>query len=958
MASIRIFGGIRIERNGSDRTPAGRIPLRLLAVLTDCAPNAASVPALIEAGWGDEPPATVQSALRTHLSVVRRALGGGLDSAHRSYVLSEPSSIDLVQYRRLVAEARGTGDDAASRFDALTRALDTWTGRPWGDLADDAGLAHRALMLEELHRGLEDEWGALAGELGPSGGHVDRLWELAIAEPLREQRWVSLVRALHGVGRVGDALRAYEIARTALADQLGIRPGLALSAAHDALFGDHGTLAPRSSRRRIVPQGPIVGRGSELRHVRSCLDDGLPVTLVGIGGMGKSRLAHEVADAAMRRGERVWMLAAPPEELAHRFDRELAAQLGISAPTELDARDALISRLAEVDLLVVDGAEGCGDRAAELVEVVRLHRPRCRLLVTSRQPLAFSGEVTIVVGPLPTPEHGAGWRGTAVELLARSRGVDPDGGSAETFGELLDDCRTTGGIPLLLELAGHGGPALTGVRSDADRVERTALELVGSLESPTRRLVVAMAALPGGVDTGLAGRLVATSQRDADRRLRHLSWLGLARTTTVGRSRVHVMLDPVRDAVLSGSDPRALASVREALVDHLIDVGSRLRPALGEPTNLTVFEEFDSAAVNLRSVLDTRDPRWLRVAAGAADHLGCRGFAGEGAKWIAPALDSADPLERATAALTGARIGRVGGNLVALTGLLEDAVEVFRGVGDTDAAMFASLHAAIGRAFEQRFGAAADLLIAAWPEDGPNSQLSSRLFELAWSCLLMVRGEHAEGLARIEAVAVQLESIDLVAASLAHYLLVASAQVDPPRARRCVPDALRVADSIGDAPMAAAVRMVEASLVDDPSSAVPMLRAAAVGLDAAGMPERAGIARVRVAEMLVGCGSSAEARQDLVGAIGPLERAGSAQAPVAIAMLSNSLRSDDPDLSRRLAAACRALQSSHRSGYASPGVVGPLIDGLLADTVPRSPSRDGDDLPLDELLARVRALAG
>jgi len=941
MVNIVVFGGVRITVDGADRTPPGQIPSRLLAALTSSAPLAVSVSDLIEAGWGSDPPATVESALRTHLTVLRKALDGGIESTSRAYRLTDPASIDLVTYEELVATARATPDDQI-RFDVLTAALNLWTGPPWGNVAEFTGLSRRALTLAERHRNVEDEWAALAADRSSGGANVDRLWALATDEPLRERRWVNLVRSLHAAGLTADALRAYEIARRTLADELGVRPGAQLRSAHDALFGQRPSGAATTTRARTVPSGPIVGRATELRHVEDRLAEGQVVTLVGIGGMGKSRVAEELVDARVRRGERAWMMLAPPAALSHRLNREIAAQIAIAAPTELDAADALVARLVDVDLLVIDGADGCIDGVVALLEAIRQRRPNCRIVVTARLPLGFGGELSIPIGSLPLPGLGESWRGTAVELLARARGVNPLD-SPDLLDELIEDSRTAGGVPLLLELAGHSGPSLTGFGSDADRIVRTALELVDSLEPSTRQLARAMAVLPGGLDNGLACRVISSTPSDVDRRLRYLNWLGIARSMTLGRASVQVMPDPIRDAIVGELDQRVMAEVRELLVDHLLDIGSAIRPRLGDPLDRSGFARLDGVEINLRSVLDAQDPRWLEVAAGAADYLGCRGYSGEAIAWMTDALTDSEPLVRASAALTAARIGRLGGNVVALVEPLIEASAVFREAGEADGFVFASVFAALGRLFQQRIDDARELLNAARCSDPQCTALSLEVINLTEAFITLALGDTETAAAEIEALAERVESVDLVVASLARYLLVAAAQGDPARAHRYIPDALRVADSIGDAPMAAAVRLVDASIMGSTPAAVGPLRDAAVSLDAAGMPERAAVARLQAGSILLEVGSAPEGRLELLDAVGPLERLGSASALVAIALLAGSVLVDDSELAMDLAHACRARQSSHRNGYAGLELVQLRVDQLLAD-IPFGPGRTDPDL--------------
>ncbi len=209
-----------------------------------------------------------------------------------------------------------------------------------------------------------------------------------------------------------------------------------------------------------VERTSFVGRRTEIRQVRQLLSGARLVTLVGPGGVGKTRLAIRVA-SQMRR--------ITPDgicfvDLALVRDPALLPQ---QLAASLDLRDSsprwLVVSIAEVlgtrqMLVVLDNCEHLRDACAVLVDTLMADCPKLRVLATSRRSLDVTGEVRFVVPPLPTTVSGeqpSSGLSDAIELLAdRARAVIPD---FEVTGQNATDlaalCRCVDGLPLALELA-------------------------------------------------------------------------------------------------------------------------------------------------------------------------------------------------------------------------------------------------------------------------------------------------------------------------------------------------------------------------------------------------------------------------------------------------------------------------------------------------------------------------
>jgi predicted ATPase/DNA-binding SARP family transcriptional activator len=228
---------------------------------------------------------------------------------------------------------------------------------------------------------------------------------------------------------------------------------------------------PRTLLRTHLPVQltSFVGRERELEELTGLLPETPLLTLTGVGGCGKTRLALEAARSALHRfreGIHFVELAGltRPEFVAD----AVAAAVGAPQPSERAVLESLAHRLgAQELLLVLDNCEHVLDACAELAGRLLTACPRLRILATSREPLALDGELVYRVPPLPLAQPGeprpdvAG--SAAVRLFverAAAVGWEPDG-SPETLTTVASICRELDGLPLALELAAARTHVLT-----------------------------------------------------------------------------------------------------------------------------------------------------------------------------------------------------------------------------------------------------------------------------------------------------------------------------------------------------------------------------------------------------------------------------------------------------------------------------------------------------------------
>jgi DNA-binding SARP family transcriptional activator len=281
---------------------------------------------LVDALWGELPPATAVTALHGYVSRLRRVLGDGrLETRAPGYLLHvADDELDLHRFRELLAE------------DRHEEALALWRGPALDDLAFEDFAQAEIARLEELR--LSAVEGRFERELA-EGRHGAIVGELAAAvrdHGLRERLAGQLMLALYRSGRQAEALEAYRQTRTRLVEELGLEPGEELGRLQRLILAHDPSLdLVRSPRRMDLPASvtSFVGRRSELEQIRALvLRPGVRLlTLTGAGGTGKTRLALEAARAVAGEfadGARFVALAAlaDPDLLPQAIAQGLAVQ--------------------------------------------------------------------------------------------------------------------------------------------------------------------------------------------------------------------------------------------------------------------------------------------------------------------------------------------------------------------------------------------------------------------------------------------------------------------------------------------------------------------------------------------------------------------------------------------------------------------------------------------------------
>ena len=259
---FRILGPLEV-RDGDRLLPLGGPRQKaVLAVLLTRANEVVSAEKLIDELWGDEPPGTAANVLQSYVSHLRKELGPDvlLTRAPGYLVQIEPDQLDLHRFERLLDEARAESPEQAAVI--LREALALWRGPALADFAYEAFAHAEIVRLEELRLAALERRIEADLALGRHAELVGELEGLVVRHPLRERFRGQHMLALYRSGRQAEALGAYQAARRALVDELGIDPSPALQERERAILRQDASLdlppvqLPEAARREEPKQAP------------------------------------------------------------------------------------------------------------------------------------------------------------------------------------------------------------------------------------------------------------------------------------------------------------------------------------------------------------------------------------------------------------------------------------------------------------------------------------------------------------------------------------------------------------------------------------------------------------------------------------------------------------------------------------------------------------------------------
>lgn len=592
------------------------------------------------------------SGVRTAVSRLRRVVGGRLQTSTAGYRLvpaeGEFDSADFDAALRTPA-----AESPSERVDRLRGALALWRGDAYAEFVGEDWATAPATRLEQARLGVLEDLAEAMMSAGAIADAVPLLQANAAALRYRERTAALLMEALAASGRVVDALRVYQEFRRELVDDIGIEPTESLRRLESELLVNDGVVTGRSTNgsaptpsagNLVEPPTSFIGRVHELHDVVVDLQTSRLVSLVGPGGVGKTRLAVAVAcSIASSYPDGVWFVDLAPlsddDAVAHR------AASALGAPSAPDAHlvGSIVEHMRERQaLVVVDNCEQVLAGASSVVAPLITECPRLRVIVTSRQSLALPGERVHPLAPLGQDDGVELFKARAVDAGRRSEFAAIDEAA------IAEICLRVEGMPLSIELAARrvrsATPAEiverldvalhdTGVGQgpqDRQRSTRSVVEWSYRLLSePQRALFDRLSVFAGRFDRAAA---TAVCEFDpiptgtASELLELLVEKSMVIAEVHGGSARFRLLDTMRqfghDQLVRGEGRRRPADEHAVLIarhrDHCRSTAAevdRLFPDDVPAANALLDDQWDNWRVAISRALESRDPLALSDAA-------------------------------------------------------------------------------------------------------------------------------------------------------------------------------------------------------------------------------------------------------------------------------------------------------------------------------------------------------
>jgi predicted ATPase len=737
--AISALGLFRVKLDGQSVTNFESAKVRaLLAYLAVESDRPHSRDALMALLWPDQPEVAARNNLRHALSNLRQAIGDAAAqppflAVTRDCIQFNTGSdywLDVAEFNALVAACeRHTHrhvETCKSCVQRLRQAVELYHGDFLGQFfVNDSPAFEEWVVLERerLRRQALDALHRIAGYLDRRGEYEQALRyatrQLEL-DPWREEAHRQAMRALALSGQRNAALAQYEMCCRALAEELEVEPAPETTALCEqiksgSLSAVHGVSQAESSN---LPSSttPFVGRKEELAEIGAILENPAcrVVTLIGPGGIGKTRLA--LAAAAEQVGtfaHGVYFVSLAPLNSADYIVPAIAHAIGFTFSGPQDPKAQLFSYLREKEmLLVLDNFEHLLGGAGLLTEILQ-HAPGLTLVVTSRERLNLQGEWVFDTQGLSFPQDETTLvaqtdKYSALELFVQgARRIQASFSLSDKDRScVVRLCRLVAGMPLAIELAAGWmrtlscdeitlqieqglGFLTTSLRDvpERHRSMRTVFDHSWNLLSENERCVFRrLSIFRGGFDKKAAEHVAGASLPV----LAALMDKSLVRHAprSEGRYDLHELLQQYAGEKLSESGE--LAQVSKRHFEFFLNLAEEIEPKLKSEAQGIWLERLEAEHDNLRAALqwsvkeEGDTALGLRLAGALADFWVTHGHLAEGRQWLEAALERSQGALapwRAKALQGAGELAYFHGDLAASRSLLEASLAIFRELG-------------------------------------------------------------------------------------------------------------------------------------------------------------------------------------------------------------------------------------------------------------------------------------